>query len=142
MLNRLKARYWQYEVEAGKSVQKARPTDGLFGMGADPRKHPCHDAFYEDVGNWVDEFLNAEPSSQEADEAAMWIIKAAAGHRDTEVYWYMFAAQGYAVPLIQKMTPESCRELAEWYDKAYPKRDRMPVQQNVFKLLQKRAKGK
>lgn len=142
MMERLKARYEQYEKEAQKAVLEAKPTDGLFGMGADPRKHPCHDRFYADVESWVGEFLSREPSPEEAAEAAEWIIKAADSHRDTDAYWYMYAAQGHACPLIGRMSAERCKALAQWYDNAHPAIERMPVQRSVYKLLRKIAKAK
>ncbi|MBQ7800983.1 MAG: hypothetical protein IJ375_01520 [Oscillospiraceae bacterium] len=142
MLERLKARYGQYEREAREAVRKARPTDGLFGMGADPRKHPCHDQFYEDVGSWVAEFLAAEPGTEEAAEAAEWILMAADIHRDEETFWYMYAAQGHARELIPLMPPERRAALRDRYDGAYPAMDRMPVQKTVYKLLRKNTKAK
>lgn len=142
MLEQLKACYAQYEREARQAVLNANPTDGLFGMGADPRKHPCHDQFYRAVEAWVAEFLKGEPSDWEIADAAEWIIRAADGHRDEETYWYMYAAQIHAQPLIQRMPAHRSAELAEWYNSAYPAIDRMPVQKTVFKLLRKCGKAK
>ena len=142
MLQQLKARYEQYEQELHKVIQKASPGDGLFGMGADPKAHPCHDSFYEAVENWVREFEAAQPSPQEAAAAAEWIITAADAHRDTPVYWYMYAAQQLAAPLIERMEPGRCEALMVWYDQAHRKVDRMPAQQKIYKLLRKRARGK
>lgn len=141
MLQQLKARYGQYEQEMQKVLAKASPTDGLFGMGADPKAHPCHDYFYEAVEEWVREFEASQPSAEDAAEAAEWIIQAANAHRDTPVYWYMYAAQQLAAPLIPRMDPKRCRALVEWYDQAHRKIERMPAQQKLYKLLRKHAKG-
>lgn len=142
MLERLKDRYGQYEQEARQVRERARPTDGLFGMGADPRKDACHDRFYEDVGRWVGEFLAAEPGPNEAAEAAEWILRAAADHREQDTYWYMYAAQGHVKELLRRMPPERCAALAAWYDSAYPPVERMPVQKEIFKLLRRYGKAK
>ena len=69
-----------------------------------------------------------------------WILRAADGCRDRETYWYMYAAQAHALPLIPGMTQEDCRVLLDWYDGAYPPRDRMPVQEQVYKALKKAAR--
>ena len=142
MLNQLKARYERYEQEARQARKKASAFDGLFGMGADPRRHPCHESFYEDVARWVQEFLEAGPSVPEVSDAVEWILMAADSRRGTDVYWYMYAAQGLAEPLIGRMAPERCAQLLRWYDKAYPKCERMPVQASVYKLLRKCVKAK
>lgn len=142
MLERLKARYGQYEQESRQAVEKAKPTDGLFGMGNDPRKDPCHDRFYEDVAAWVQEFLETAPDPQAAADAAEWILRAADAHREQEVYWYMYAAQGHALELIRRMPQSRSETLLRWYDEAYPKIERMPVHREVYKLLRKVAKAK
>ncbi|MBO4939270.1 MAG: hypothetical protein J6C98_09805 [Oscillospiraceae bacterium] len=142
VLEQLKARYARYEQEARKAVLNAKPTDGLFGMGADPRKHPCHDQFYQDVAEWADTFEKTAPSAQAAADAVEWIIRAADSHRDEETYWYMYAAQVHARLLIPLMAPDRCASLVRWYDSAYPPIDRMPVQKELFRLLRKCSKAK
>ena len=142
MMEQLRQRYEQYQQEARDAVQKASPWAGVLGFGNDPRKHPCHDAFYTDVGNWTEAFLGSKPTAAQAAEAAKWIIQAAQMHRNEETFLYLFAAQGHARQLIGLMTAEDCKELQMWYDTAYRKAERMPVQQEVYKLLKKGAKGK
>lgn len=142
MLERLKARYEQYEQDMKKVLAKASPADGLFGMGNDPKAHPCHDYFYEDVESWVAEFQATDPSREDVNQAVEWIVMAADAHRNTPVYWYMYAAQQLAAPLIEKMDPQRCEALVRWYDHAHKKLERMPAQQRLYKLLRKHAKGR
>ena len=59
--------------------------------------------------------------------------------RNPVVCGYLYAAQGHSVKLIPALSQEESRELLEWYDRSYPERDRMPVQQEIFGLLQKQA---
>ena len=140
MIEQLKARYEQYRQESEEVLRKASPTDGLFGFGEDPRKNPCHDRFYEDVARWVREFAESNPSSAHAEAAVDQILRAPSENRDTAVFWYMYAAQKHAAPLIPLMSADSCAKLRDWYDGAYPKIDRMPVQKEIYKLLRKGAK--
>ena len=141
LLQTLKNRYNRYIEEAQEARQKAGLCDGLFGMGNDPRKHPCHGNFYEAVGTWVEDFLRDDPGEPECAEAAEWILKAADLNRENQdVYWYMYAAQTHALPVIEKLTREDAKLLLQWYDRAYPARDRMPTQDQVFRALKKTAR--
>ena len=136
----LKNRYEQYLQEAEKARQKAGLCDGLFGMGNDPRKAPCHEAFYEFVAHWVGACVQTEG---DCGEAAAWLLKIAEAHREEkDVFGYLYAAQGHALPLIVRMDREKAKELLCWYESAYPRRDRMPVQDEVYKALKKAARPK
>lgn len=142
MIQALKARYAQYHQEAQAAWEKAGLCDGLFGMGADPRKHPCHDDFYNSIGQWVTGFLASEPEASACLEAAQWILKQPADYKDQNIFWYLYAAQKHALPLIPLLPAAACRDLLAWYEGTYPKRDRMPVQDAVVKTLKKTAHGK
>lgn len=142
-MDALKNRYEQYLREAEKARQKAGLCDGLFGMGNDPRKAPCHEAFYEYVARWVAEFLEGEPGPEACAEAAGWLLKLAQAHRgQKDVYGYLYAAQGHALPLIARMDRDRAGALLAWYEEAHPRRDRMPVQDGVCKALKKAARPK
>ena len=141
LLQTLKNRYNRYIEEAQEARQKAGLCDGLFGMGNDPRRHPCHESFYKAVESWVSGFLGGKPGEAECAEAAEWILKAADVHRENQdVYWYMYAAQTHALPVIEKLTREDAKLLLQWYDRAYPARDRMPLQDQIVRVLKKTAR--
>lgn len=142
MLEQLKARYERYCREYDEVLRKKSPADGLFGFGNDPKKHHCHDSFYEDVAAWVREFEANDPAAPEAEAAVDYILRAPERHRDGEVFWYMYAAQKHAAELIARMGPAACGELAAWYNEAYPRLDRMPVQKDIYKRLRKGAKAR
>ena len=136
-------RYEQYLGEAEKARQKAGICDGLFGMGNDPRKAPCHEAFYDFVGKWVKEFLCMAPTADDCAVAAEWLLKIADVHRgQNDIFGYLYAAQGHVLPLITRLDRERARALLDWYEKAYPRRDRMPVQDEVFRALKKASRMK
>ena len=137
-MDRLQAIYADYFKKAADARSKASPFAGVWGMGDDPRKDHCHDAFYEAVGAWVQGFDSQDPEA--VLEAVRYILEAADSHRDEDVYWYLYAAQGLVMPLISRIRAEDCKALAQWYDKRYPKRHRLPVQQSLFKALKKAGK--
>ena len=140
MLQQLKERYEKYEQDVVQLERDKTAFDGLFGMGNDPRKDPCHMRFYEDVGQWVGEFLKTAPDSEELYEAAHWLLMAPARWRETPVFWFMYASQGFCRELIPMLAPGECGRLLALFEQAYPRRDRMPVQKEVCRSLQKQAK--
>ena len=139
MIQRLKDIYQRYDEEIRKVKAKAKPMDGLFGMGDDPRKDPCHMRFYEGVERWVQDFLKTAPNAKDALEAARVIIEAPAAHREGPTYWFEVAAHGLCRDLIGTLDAAGCRELKDFYDKNYTKRERVPVQDQLYKLLKKSA---
>lgn len=133
----LKDIYSRYEAEAAAVQAKVSAFDGLFGMGEDPRKDPCHMRFYESVEQWVKAFQTTEPGETETYEAVHWILSAAADHAGESTFWFLYAAHGLCRELIPSLSPEHCALLRQLYDDRYPRRDRMPVQKEVYSLLKK-----
>lgn len=141
MLEILKEQYRDYDEKAVQVKKEAKGAAGLWGMGEDPRRHHCHDVFYESVGQWVRDFLNTAPNSQYVMIAAKFILGAAAERREEESFWYTFAAQGHVKPMIAWLNGAQCKELADWYDTLYTKLERLPVQRELYKMIRKAAKG-
>ena len=139
MLQKMKDRDETYIQDVKKVYKDAKPMDGLFGWGDDPRKDPCHMRFYEDMEQWTREFLAAAPEREDVYEAVRFILETPAEHRSSHCFWFMYAAQGMTREMIPRLTAEQCAGLRESYDGHYPKRDRMPVQNEVYKLLKKGA---
>ena len=137
MLEQLKERYRQYDEEATLVRKKASPADGLFGFGNDPKNHPCHELFYEDIGKWTEAFLQIGPDAADALTAARFLIEAPKTCGSRESYWMMYAAQGWCRDLVNRLDADGCAELRTLFDELYPKRDRMPVQQELYKALKK-----
>ena len=134
----LKDIYENYVQDAQRVCREAKPMDGLFGLGDDPRKDPCHMRFYEAAERWVAAFRPADP--EEAFGAVRLILEAAAEHREEPSFWFLYAAQGLARDLIPSLPAGHCARLRRFYDEAYPRRERMPVQRDVYRLLKKGEK--
>lgn len=138
---RLKEIYDNYIEDVDRVFRSAKPVDGLLGLGDDPRKDPCHMRFYEDTEQWIGEFLAANPGEPEAFEAVRFMLETPAGYTGHNGFWFMYAAQGLSRPLIPLLQGDHCAALRKFYDETYPRRDRMPVQKDVYRLLKKGAKN-
>ena len=139
MLQQLKDRYRQYDEEATLVRKKSSPADGLFGFGNDPKNHPCHELFYEDVGKRVKAFLETQPDAKDSFDAARFLIGAPVECASRESYWMMYAAQGWCRELVSRLDARGCADLRDVFDEMYPRRDRMPVQTELYKALKKGA---
>jgi hypothetical protein len=133
--------YETYIRKVTKVMANASTFDGLWGWGDDPKKDACHMEFYEAVENYLQGLIQNHASEEALFTAADWIIRAAADHKGTAAYWYMFAAHGLCKDLIPLLTPAHCAGLRDFYDEHYPRFDRLPVQRDLYKLLKKRAKA-
>ncbi len=141
-LTELQKIYDQYAEDVRQVRQKASCFAGLFGMGDDPRKHPCHEAFYEAVGHWVEAFVQTGPAPEDVSAAVRYILEAAVLHWEEESCWYMYAAQKHAEALIPMLSRQTCGELRERYEQWYPPIERMPVQTKIYRMLCKGARSK
>lgn len=140
MLTQLKTLYTDYAAAVAEVRKKARLFDGLFGLGKDPRNDPCHDAFFQAVGKWVEDFLAAGPEQAQLMEAALCILETPKAYDGQECYWFMFAAHGHLKPMVGMLSGENCAILASRMEALYSKRDRMPLQKELLKTLKAAAK--
>ena len=140
MLTQLNTIYADY-AEKVKTVRKqARMFDGFLGLGKDPRNDACHDAFYQAVGAWVEEFMATQPEQETLMAAAVFLLEEPVNYKEQECYWFMYAAHGHIKPMIPALSKENCKELGARLEKCYKKLDRMPLQKELLKLLAKAAK--
>lgn len=135
MLQQLRERYTRYQQELDDAKKHAPLFSGYFGLAGDSRSHPCNRSFYEDVGQWVEAFLQAGPEEEAVYEAAKWILTAPAAHRKEPVFDFMYAAHGHCRQLIPLLSPANRAALKDFYDANYPKRERLPVHKEIYKLL-------
>lgn len=138
-MQQLKQRYEKYVEEAIAIRKKAGPLAGVFGFGTSPQNDPGHVFFYEDVQKWMAEFLKRDPDAAAREEVARFVLCAPAEMGKEDSYWMMYAAQGLVRELIPGLTGECCAQLQDFYDEHYPKKDRMPVQKEIYKMLKKGA---
>ena len=138
MLTQLKTLFTDYDAAVRAVRKKARAFDGILGLGKDPRKDPCHEQFYNAVGKWTEDFLATEPSQEDLKAAALFLIEEPKNYEGKECFWFMFAAQGHIKPMIGAMSPENRQAVKASLEATYKKRERMPLQKELLKLLDKK----
>ena len=140
-MQQLKQIYEAYLAAAAKAEKNKSTWNGAFGLGASTKDHPCHDDFYEAMEDWCEAFVKKAPSREEAEEAVRYIFEASETYRNTLTYWYMYAAHGFARPIIPMVSPKFAAEMRVWYNEHNLRPDRMPVQKEVFRLLKKQERA-
>ncbi len=133
--------------EAVSQVEKnRRPFDGILGIGRSPSDDACHDQMDQSVaflmtqaGGENGDTENAEKADAgTVDELISGLMRAAKEYQGPEYARIaLMAAQRHGLPLIPKMTAEGRKMLLTWYDQAYPRRMRFPVQKEIVDLLSK-----
>lgn len=139
-MENLRQLYADYLAEADKVRKNASVFAGIFGLGDDPRKNPCHEIFYQNAGNWVKDFVASAPAREQALEAASFLLEEPRKNTNAEGYWFLYVCVGFIRDLIPFLDREDCKQLAERMNTLYPRRERMPLQQETLKMLQKAGK--
>ena len=65
----------------------------------------------------------------------VWSVTQPARERQKLTYWYMYAAQKHAQPLIPLLFPQAKAEIRQQFAQLYPKQAWTPVQKEVYRLL-------
>ena len=140
MLNELKKMYQDYNDKSLEVRRKAPIFAGWLGLGSDPRRHPCHEEFYDATIQWTEKFVASQPSQESVMEVATFMLETPNQFRDYDSYWFMFVAVGNIRPLVPLMAKEDCKALVKRFDELYKKHDRLPLQKETYKILAKAAK--
>ena len=140
-LNALQECVDRYERAVEKVLAGLRPGDGFLGLGNDPRRAPCHMEFYTRMEEETDRLKQSGPSEETAFQAVRFLLSLSQEERYELAVPMMEAVQGHALALIPLLAPAQAEELAGWYGTCFPKRRRLPVQTQVFRALERRAKG-
>ncbi|MCR5089506.1 MAG: hypothetical protein K6C08_08350 [Oscillospiraceae bacterium] len=138
---RLTARYETYLEQALTAERNRKPGEGLFGFGKKPADDPCHDRFVADLEAMLTEFGETAPSSEETAGVLRRMYEAPRINREPQsAYWVLLAVQKLTLPLIERLDSEDTAKLLEYYRKAYPRRERLPVQDQILAALKKQKK--
>ncbi len=131
--------YEQYAAALEQAKRDAPPLAGRLGLGGGPKNHPCHEAFYNGVRDWVETFTAAGPDPQTAEQALRLLLSAGARHRTEDTGAYCLAIQNHGKKLIDLLPAEACAALRQDYAAWYPAADRLPLQEQMDDLLRRRA---
>ena len=139
-LSRIEALYDAYLQTAAELEKNRKIGDGLFGLRPGPADDPCHERFAAELETLLKECAEAKPSSGETTEILRFLFdRADDKHMPLSAYWMLIAAQGLGRELIGLLNPEDAAGLATFYRRRYPRRVRLPVQDQILKQLKLQA---
>ena len=141
-LSRLEALYQNYLQTVRELEKNRRIGDGLFGLRPGPADDPCHDRFAADLDALLKDFAASAPDSAACAAVLRYLFSAPEAWRDLKsAYWMLIAVQGLGAGLIESLNATDAGELERFYTGRYPRRERLPVQTQIQKKLQKQAHG-
>ncbi len=128
-----------YRQDLDNYAKKSRPTDGLLGFGRSLKDDPCHDRFDERVKEAVNGIIAASPVSEDAARIMRALLRDDLSAWPLAAQWMLRAVERHCIPLIPFLTPEAAAVFQQEYASRYKPWERLPVQQEIFKALKKRA---
>ena len=116
--------------------RKRKPGEGIFGMRGGPADNPCHERYSETVRQLLDDFAGQNPSSESVRRVLEELYAAPVLHRKPLcAYWMLIAVQRHSLGLIDLLSTQDAKALFDRYSKDTPRRDRLPVQNEILKKL-------
>ena len=141
MFEQVKALYGRYTEQATALEQNRKIGEGLLGFGKKPADDPCHMRFAEELAALLRSFAAEEPDSFAAAQVSEYVFRAQSEFRQIlSIYWMLSAVHGATEPLIGYLSEEDAQRLLALYDREVPRRERLPVQKQVYKLLKKQCR--
>ncbi len=132
---RLKEILAEYDQAVQGLQQKRRLFDGVMGFGNHPGNAACHETLDRQVTELCREAAG-EADAEDAAALAEAVLGAAGKWKGPEYARLMLVAvQRHAEELIGRLDPEKRQALALSYAKEYPRRKRLPVQEEVLAAL-------
>ena len=139
-LSRIEALYDAYLQTAAELEKNRKIGDGLFGLRPGPADDPCHERFAADLETLLKDCAAAKPGSGETAEILRFLFVRADDKRMPQsAYWMLIAVQGLGRELIGLLSPEDAAGLVTFYNKRYPRRVRLPVQEQILKQLRRQS---
>ena len=139
VLARLEALYDEYLRTVGKLERARRPGEGLFGTKG-PADDPCHDRFAAELAELLRDFAADGADSAAARAVLETVYAAPLKHPEPKSsYWMLVAVQGLTRDLIALLSTEDAAEVAARFAEDYPRRERLPIQDELLSLLRQRA---
>ena len=132
-----------YRLAVEQVERNKKPYDGLLGMGRKPSDDACHEQMDHAVEELMQKAAGIEDPASAADAAGTdallnLLMRAAREYKGPEYARIaLTAAQRHGIPLISGMTAEGRKSLRDWYDLAYPRRMRFPIQKTIMDALKK-----
>ena len=129
-----------YLAAAWQQERNRKPSE-LFGLKFGPSDDPLHDRFAQDMAALLSDFASEHPDSAALRTVLAKLLGAAKEYPEPKsAHWMLVAVQGLARDLIPGLSREDAAVLAGEFESAWPRRARLPVQDDVLKALKKTAK--
>ena len=134
-LARMDQLFEDYTTDALVLERNRRPNE-LFGLKLGPSDDPRHDRFADELAALLSDFVAEGPESGEVRAVIEKLYSAAKRYTEPKsAYWMLVAAQGLITRLIPGLDRADAAALAADYDKLWPRRTRLPVQDEVLRQL-------
>ena len=125
----------EYDLAVQEVQKKRKFMDGVFGFGNHPGNAACHEQLDQKMESLC---RRAAESGDEQEIYALTKAVFEAGDRwegPEYARLMLVAVQRHAMDLIPMLSSESRKELAAAYDRKYPRRKRLPVQEPLYREL-------
>lgn len=142
LLAALEARIGQYRSDSAaldrKTAGLRNALSSVLGGKNENKRSPIHLEFYRDMERLVDELLAAPPSAEQAAQGLRILLSPKEKGTNLVQYGWLCAIEPLAIPLVRYAEPEALAPLCESYGKRWPKRERMPRQQELYETMERR----
>ncbi len=130
-------------LKAAQLLEDNRKPSELFGLKFGPSDDPLHEHFAEKLGSILRDAEAENPESAQIRPLLEKIYYAPKEYpKPKSAFWMLIAVQGLTQNLIQKLDSADAGELYELYEKNWPRRTRLPVQDAVAKALRNKSRKK
>lgn len=136
--------YEAYIKEFQQQDKTRKPFEGVFGFRGGPQDYPCHEKFMQDLDEALKRQQSQNPSSIQTAGVLRYIYCEAPVRWESEgtAYWMLIAAQSLTLEMIANLGAADAQALCGEYEKQYPRRQRLPVQDKILKALKARSKAR
>lgn len=139
-MKELKQLYEDYVTEYQKASASKKLGEGLLGFGRSLSDDPCHERFAQRLEAYCALRFSRELPGQEAEALLRYMVEVPERfHSAQHLYWMLLAVQGFALPLVDRLTPEAAAVLAKEYAAKHPSWERLEPQQKLLSALQTRS---
>ena len=115
--------------------RSVNPLRSALGLREAEIHYSGHMDFYSAVDQWIDAFLQGPIDEDTIEQALEIILFTAAKYKKSTALWYLIAVQEFSKPLIKELPKERKDAIRNKYKKAYPRGKRLPLQNDIYKLL-------
>ncbi len=132
--------YEGYIADTMRLEAERKPGDGLLGFGRNPAHDPCHDIFSDKLQKALKSAEGGALTSGDAAELLLYMYNAPLKNQNNKLaYWMLIAVQAHTREVICFLSSEDAAALSVKYNEMFPKRTRLPVQNELAALLKVQA---